>query len=179
MTIGQAFLQELSVEAAVTRRYLESVPFDKADFQPTEKSERLGRLAIHVAEIVAWWTACLEQDTLDFMGFKPKDIKSTEELLAYFDGLLADAKNTLLTVKNEEFAKDWSMTYGDDILFTLPKKQVARIFCMNHFIHHRAQLGVYLRMLDIPVPATYGPSADDDKVLLTDVMQSFSKKGLI
>lgn len=166
MTTGQKFLMELSIEAAVTRRYLESVPFDKAGFQPTEKSEKLGRLAIHVAEIVAWWTACLEQDRLDFMGFEPKDINSSEALLAYFDNLLADAKKALLTVKDEEFDKDWSMTYGDEILFTLPKKQVARIFCLNHLIHHRAQLGVYLRILGIPVPATYGPSADDENVLL-------------
>ena len=166
MTIGQELLQELTLEAAVTRRYLESVPFDRLDYKPAEKSETLGRLAIHVAEIVAWWTACIHNDKLDFMGFEPEDIKTTEALLAYFDTLLTDAKHALSTVKDEEFDREWSMTDGNDILFTLPKKQVARLFCMNHLVHHRSQLGVYLRLLDIPVPATYGPSADDDDVIL-------------
>jgi len=168
MTIGQEFLSELSLESEVTRRYLARVPFDKKEFRLTEKSETLGRLAIHVAEITAWWTVCIKSDKLDFIDFEPKDINSTKELLAYFDDLLEEAKNALSNVKDEEFEKEWSMTYGDEILFTLPKKQVARIFCMNHLVHHRSQLGVYLRMLEIPVPATYGPSADDENVTLTN-----------
>ncbi|MGB1205667.1 MAG: DinB family protein [Chitinophagales bacterium] len=166
MTIGQGFLKELVLEAEVTRKYLAIVPFDKKNFRPTEKSETLGRLAIHIAEIIAWWAACIKQDKLDFIGFVPKSIDSTAALLAYFDELLEEAKITLASVKDEEFEKEWSMTYGEEILFTLPKKQVARLFCMNHLIHHRAQLGVYFRMLDIVVPATYGPSADDANVLL-------------
>jgi len=166
LTIGQSFLQELLLESIVTRKYLASVPFEKADFKVAEKSETLGRLAIHVAEITAWWTSCVKDNKLDFIDFEPKDIQNTKELLAYFDQLLAEAKTALLEVKDEEFDKDWSMTYGDDILFTLPKKQVARIFCMNHLVHHRAQLGVYLRMLNIPVPAVYGPSADDEDVIM-------------
>lgn len=168
MTIGQEFLKEVMLESKVTRRYLERVPFDRKEFKPTEKSESLGRLAIHIAEIMAWWKACLEQDKLDFIDFKPEEINSTEELLAYFDKLLEEAKNVLSKVHDHEFDKDWSMTYGTEILFTLPKKQVARTFCIRHLIHHRAQLGVYLRLLDIPVPASYGPSADDDQVLLID-----------
>ena len=172
MTIGQELLQELILEAAVTRRYLENVPFTKLDYKPTEKSEALGRLAIHVAEIVAWWTACIENDKLDFIDFEPKDVKSKTELLNYFDDLLADAKNSLSNVKDKEFEKEWSMTHGEDVLFTLPKKQVVRLFCMNHLVHHRSQLGVYLRLLDIPVPATYGPSADDENVTLINPFQS-------
>lgn len=171
MTIGQELLQELTLEAAVTRRYLESVPFDRLDYKPAEKSETLGRLAVHVAEIVAWWTDCIDNDRLDFIDFEPKDVNSTEELLTYFDRLLSDAKRSLSAVKDEELAKEWSMTHGDDILFTLPKRQVVRLFCMNHLVHHRSQLGVYLRLLDIPVPATYGPSADDDNVLLISPFQ--------
>ena len=168
MTIGQEFLKELSLEAAVTRKYLASVPFDKKGFKPAEKSETLGRLAIHVAEIIAWWTACIKTDKLDFMGFEPKNINTTTELLAYFDDLLDEAKMALATAKDDIFEQEWSMTYGDEILFTLPKKQVARIFCMNHFIHHRSQLGVYLRILGVAVPATYGPSADDENVMLIE-----------
>ena len=164
MTIGKSLLQELILESEVTRRYLASVPFEKKNFKPTEKSEELGRLAIHVAEITAWWASCLQDDRLDFIGFEPKDIQSTDELLNYFDELLAEAKNALLKVNDAEFEKNWSMIYGDDVIFTLPKKQVARIFCMNHIVHHRAQLSVYLRLLDIPVPAVYDPSADDEQV---------------
>ena len=127
---------ELSLEAEVTRRYLANVPFEEADFKPAEKSETLGRLAIHVAEIIAWWKACLEEDKLDFIDFEPKDIKTNEELLAYFDDLLSEAKQALKNAKDEDFEADWSMTYGEEILFTLPKKQVVRSFCMNHLVHH-------------------------------------------
>jgi len=174
MTIGQELLKELVLESVVTRRYLESVPFDKLDFKPTEKSEALGRLAVHVAEITAWWSACIDNDHLDFIDFKPAIIESKAALLSYFDTLLALAKKSLSRVHDEEFEKDWSMKYGDEILFTLPKKQVARIFCMNHLIHHRAQLGVYFRLLDIPVPAVYGPSADDENVTLINDFNKIS-----
>jgi uncharacterized damage-inducible protein DinB len=166
MTIGRELLQELTLEGEVTRRYLDSVPFDKLEYKPTEKSETLGRLAIHVAEIVAWWTSVIETNELNFIDFEPKDIKSKEDLLSYFDKLLADAKKSLSNADDWVFEKEWSMTHGEEVLFTLPKKQVARLFCMNHLVHHRAQLGIYLRLLDIPVPATYGPSADDENVIL-------------
>lgn len=168
MTIGQELIQELTLEASVTRRYLENVPFNRLDYKPTEKSETLGRLAIHVAEIIAWWTSVVNTNRLDFAEFEPKDIKSTKELLSYFDGLLEDAIKSLSTVKNEEFEQNWSMTNGEEVYFTLPKKQVTRLFCMNHLVHHRSQLGVYLRLLDIAVPATYGPSADDFELILTN-----------
>lgn len=161
----QDLLNELSQEAAVTRRYLESVPFDKADFQPHPKSEKLGRLAIHVVEIIAWWKATILYSELDFIDFEPKDIQTKEELLAYFDELLKEAQETLKSAKDEDLEKPWSMLHGEMVYFTLPKKQVLRTFCMNHLVHHRAQLGVYLRLLDIPVPAVYGPSADDNNIL--------------
>ena len=91
--------------------------------------------------------------------------------MSYFDNLLTDAKNSLANAKDEEFGKNWSMTHGDEILFTLPKKQVARLFCMNHLVHHRSQLGMYLRLLGVKVPAVYGPSADDDDVVLITPFQ--------
>jgi uncharacterized damage-inducible protein DinB len=166
MTIGQELGQELVLEAKVTRRYLANVPFGKMDYKPTEKSETLGRLVIHVAEIIAWWSSVVETNKLDFKNFEPKNIQSNEELIAYFDDLLAKANQSLANAEDEEFEKEWSMTHGEDVLFTLPKKQVARLFCMNHLVHHRAQLGVYLRLLGISVPATYGPSADDENVIL-------------
>jgi len=171
MTAGQELLQELTLEAAVTRRFLERVPFDKAEFRLHKKSEQLGPLAIHVAEIIAWWRECIDNDELNFIDFKQKEIKSTDELLSYFDDLLTDAKKALSEVKDEELEKNWSMTHGEEVLFTLPKKQVLRIFCMNHLVHHRSQLGSYLRQLDIPVPAAYGPSADDEDVILISPFQ--------
>jgi uncharacterized damage-inducible protein DinB len=166
MTQGEEVLQELTLEAEVTRRFLERVPFDRAEFRLHEKSEQLGHLAIHVAEIIAWWKECIDNYELNFIDFKQKEIKSTDELLLYFDALLADAKKALSEVQDEELEKNWSMTHGDDVLFTLKKKQVLRIFCMNYLVHHRSQLGSYLRQLDIPVPAAYGPSADDENVIL-------------
>ncbi|MGH1366333.1 MAG: DinB family protein [Calditrichia bacterium] len=173
MTPAQELLAELILEAEVTRSYLEKVPFNEADFQPHKKSEKLGRLAIHVAEIIGWWKECVAHDHLDFIDFEPEQIKTTSELLAYFDKLLGEAKETLNKATDADFDRQWSMRYGDEVLFTLPKKQVIRIFCMNHLIHHRAQLGVYLRLLDIEIPATYGPSADDENVIL---VQEFSKR---
>lgn len=160
--------EELKQEARVTRNHLERVDFDKSAFRPHKKSETLGRLAIHVAEIIGWWKACLQHERLDFIRFEPKEIHTTEALLAYFDTLLSEAEQALVEANEEELAKDWSMTYGEQILFALPKKEVLRKFCLNHLVHHRGQLGVYLRMLDIPVPATYGPSADDENVSLID-----------
>ena len=138
------------MEAAVTRRFLEHVPFDRLEFQPTEKSEPLGRL--------------------DFTHFQPRVFTSSTALLSYFDSLLADAKRALAVVDDAQFSKPWSMTHGGEVLFTLPKKQVARLFCMNHLVHHRSQLGMYSRLLGVVVPATYGPSADDDSVILIKPM---------
>ena len=168
MTLAQDLLNELKLEGAVTRRFLEKVPFDQLDYKPNEKSETLGRLAIHVAEIVAWWKEVIENYKLDFIDFEPKDIKTNDELLSYFDNLLKGAKKALSEVKDDELAKEWSMVHGETVYFALPKKQVLRLFCMNHLIHHRSQLGGYLRQLNIPVPATYGPSADDDNVILAN-----------
>jgi len=166
MTIGEELLEELTLESEVTRKYLALVPFAKASFKPAEKSEELGRLAVHIAEITAWWTSCVKDDKLDFIDFEPKEFDNKEDLLVYFDTLLAEAKKALAESQDEDFEKEWSMCYGEEILFTLPKKQVARIFCMNHLVHHRAQLGVYLRILGISLPAVYGPSADEENVTL-------------
>lgn len=172
-SIGRTFLKELLLESEVTRKFLELVPFDKASYKPAEKSESLGRLAIHVAEITSWWSSCVYEDKLDFEFFVPADINSTDGLLIYFDQLLEKAKEALLNVDDKEFEKEWSMVYGKELLFSLPKYQVARIFCMNHLVHHRAQLGVYLRLLDIPLPAVYGPSADDEEVITVNPFTAF------
>lgn len=162
MKLNQILLAELKEEAAATRKLLELVPFEKADFKPHEKSMTLKRLSVHIAEISGWWKECLINDELDFSkgDFTPKEFNSTAELLAYHDSLVEKAEKILTEIAEEEFQKPWTMRNGEQIYFTMPKSKVVRSWCMNHLYHHRAQLCVYLRLLDVPLPGTYGPSAD-------------------
>lgn len=163
MTKSEAFLAELKQEAKATRKILEAVPMDKADWKPHDKSMTLGKLAIHVAEIPGWYKETLIHDELDFA--KPSDTKpfstnSTAELVAHFDQYLEAGINALTGFPDSKMQDPWTMRAGEQIFFTLPKEQVVRSWCLNHWYHHRAQLGVYLRLLNVPVPGTYGPSAD-------------------
>lgn len=162
MKLSQILLAEIKQEAIATRKLLELVPFDKTDFKSHEKSMTLLRLATHVAEISGWWKECLVQDELDFAkgDFTPKVYNSTADLLELHDSLMVKAEKILNEVSEEEFQKPWTMRNGDMIYFTSPKSEVVRTWCMNHLYHHRAQLGVYLRLLDVPLPGVYGPSAD-------------------
>ncbi|MBV9216892.1 MAG: DinB family protein [Acidobacteria bacterium] len=164
--LATAFLAELDNEAKVTRSCLERVPADKFDWKPHEKSMTMGRLASHVAEMFGWADATINQDVLDFatMEYTPFEPKTTDDLLAFFDDHIAKAKTTLAGASDETFMKDWTMRNGDQVYFTMPKVAVMRSFVMNHIIHHRGQLSVYLRLNDIPVPALYGPSADEGKM---------------
>ena len=161
--LAAAFLAELENEAKVTRTCLERVPADKFDWKPHEKSMTFGRLASHVAEMFGWTKETLNKDVLDFatMDYKPFEPQSTEELLAFFDERIADSKATLASTSDEQFMTEWTMRNGDQVYFTMPKVAVMRSFVMNHIIHHRGQLSVYLRLNDIPVPSIYGPSADE------------------
>lgn len=168
MNLTAEILSEFQQEAQVTRKHLAQVDFSHAEFQPHEKSEKMGRLAIHVAEIMGWWKNTLEENEMNFLGFEPENIENTPDLLAYFDRLYNASEIALKNMDAGVLDQKWSMKYGEEVLFTLPKNEVLRKFCMNHLIHHRAQLGVYLRLLDIDVPAGYGPSADDEMVTLTE-----------
>lgn len=149
--------------AASTRKLLSIVPLEKGDFKPHEKSMSLKSLATHVTEITGWWKECLLQDELDFSvgDFTPKAINSTEDLLAMHDDLVAKATKILTEVEDEEFAKPWTMRNGEQIYFTMPKAAVVRTWCLNHLFHHRGQLTVYLRLLNVPLPGIYGPTADN------------------
>lgn len=164
--IASAFLAELENEAKVTRTCLERVPADKFDWKPHEKSMTFGRLASHCAEMFGWTKETLKQDVLDFANadFKPFEPKSSEELLAFFDEHIATAKRILGETPDETFMTDWTMRNGDQVYFTMPKVAVMRSFVMNHIIHHRGQLSVYLRLNEIPVPSIYGPSADEGQM---------------
>ncbi len=162
MSIAQQFLAELKQEAANTRKLLEVIPFEKAEFKPHEKSMTLLMLASHVTEINGWWKECLTMDELDFAkdSGKPKVYESTADLVAWHDELVKKAEQILLSTADEVFAQPWTMRQGEIIFFTLPKHVVVRTWCLNHLYHHRGQLTVYLRLLNVPVPGMYGPTAD-------------------
>ena len=163
MTIANQMLAELQQEGITTRKMLALVPVDKKDWKPHEKSMALGNLSRHVAEIYGWPKETVQDDVLDFskMDHKPIEITSNEQLLALFDKCMAKAKEILENTPDEEMAKPWTMRNGETIFFTIPKAQVMRTWVLNHSVHHRAQLGVYLRLLDIPIPGCYGPTADE------------------
>jgi uncharacterized damage-inducible protein DinB len=162
MTKAELLLEEVKQEAKATRTLLERVPFEKADYKPHEKSMTLKRLATHVAEINGWWKLCLTMDVLDFSkgDSKPKEINSTADILALHDDLLVKAEIILNNAADEKLKEDWTMRNGEVVYFTMPKAEVVRTWCMNHLYHHRGQLTVYLRLLDVPLPSIYGPTAD-------------------
>ncbi len=163
MGMNEVFIAELQQEAAATRKLLERVPMDKADWSPHAKSMKLGNLAHHVSELLGWTMVTLEQDELDFAKWEYKPVlpKTTEELVKNFDEQIKKATECLKKADDAKFMENWTMRHGENIFFTLPKAAVLRSFVFNHEVHHRAQLGVYLRLLDIPLPGMYGPTADE------------------
>ena len=160
--LPQLFLAELKEEAKATRALLALVPIEKRDYKPHEKSMKLMSLAVHVAEIPGWFGDTIKKDVLDFatMEHKPFIPASNDELLAMYDKKINEAIGLLSSIDDEKLKENWTMRAGETIYFTLPKSNVVRTWCLNHWYHHRAQLGVYLRLLNIPLPGTYGPSAD-------------------
>lgn len=165
-TIASAFIAEMQQEAAVARKCLERVPAEKFDWKPHEKSMAFGSLASHVAEMFGWTGATLQHPELDFakMDYKPLDPASNEDLVEFFDKTVAEAIDVLRNTPDEVFMEPWTLRNGETVYFTLPKVAVMRSMVMNHIIHHRGQLSVYLRLNDIPVPSIYGPSADEGQM---------------
>ncbi len=162
MSISDTLIPEFDAEMANTRRALERVPMDKAAWKPHEKSMALGRLAIHLAELPGWVNVTVHTDELDFAsGYNPPKAETTEDLLALFDKNVSEARAALDGASDETWRKPWTLRNGDHVIFTMPKIVVQRAFTMNHIIHHRGQLTVYLRLNDVPVPSIYGPSADE------------------
>lgn len=161
--LNQALLLELKHEAASTRKILERVPTDKWDWKPHDRSMTLGRLASHMATIPDYMTLTLTTDELDFAEgtYRPATPTSTETLLDVFNASYEKALQTLEGTNDETLQGMWSLKNGGHTIFTLPRMAALRSFVMNHLIHHRGQLSVYLRLLDVPVPGMYGPSADD------------------
>jgi uncharacterized damage-inducible protein DinB len=167
MTLREALLAEFDQEMANTRKSLERVPDDRMEWRPHPKSSTLGRLATHLAEIPSWGATTLDQSSFDLSPpgsapHQPAFIASQREALDLFDKNVAAARAALAGIEDESLAKPWSLLSGGKTIFTLPRLFVFRSFVLNHTIHHRAQLGVYLRLNDVPVPALYGPSADEE-----------------
>ena len=165
-TISQSLLPEFDMEMANTRRLLELVPETGLDFAPHPKSMSLSRLAGHVAEMPMWGVMTLGQDDLDMRpngvrAFEAHVFTSRAASLALFDENLGKARALLVDASDADMMRNWSLTDNGTTLMTMPKVAVMRSFVMNHTIHHRAQLGVYLRMNDIAIPGMYGPSADE------------------
>ena len=151
------------MEAANTRKMIERVPDKSFDWKPHDKSMTLGRLAYHVCENPQWVSVTVDKDEIDFAAndYVPKEAKTTEELLKVFDDSLAEAVKCLKNASDEKLSGNWTMRNGEQVYFTMPKLAVLRSFVLNHIIHHRGQLSVYLRMLDVPLPQIYGPTADE------------------
>lgn len=164
--IGGALIAEMEQEAKATRACLERIPADKFSWKPHEKSMEFGRLASHIAEMFTWTGPTLQQDELDFAkwDYKPFEPKTTEELVGYFEKNVVEAIDALKLAGDDVFMENWTMRNGETVYFTMPKAVVMRSFVMNHIVHHRGQLSVYLRLNDIAVPAIYGPSADEGQM---------------
>ena len=165
MAIKDAFIGELKHESSMSKKILEKVPLDKKEWKPHEKSMSLGRLATHVAENTHWVSTIIHIDDFDFLkdyNFKPNVAVSTEELLEIFQTNLDKAIADLSRMNDNDFEKDWTVRRGEQVMSVTRKKIEIRGWGLNHMIHHRAQLGVYLRLNDIPVPSIYGPSADEE-----------------
>jgi uncharacterized damage-inducible protein DinB len=163
MTMSEMLLPEFDQEMANTRKTLERIPEDKFDWAPHQKSMTLGRLAGHVAELPTYATTTIQTDSLDLSTgeFKPLVAASRRQVLEAFDKNAAAARAAIAGTSDDHLSKTWSLIYQGKPIFSMPRAAVLRSMVMNHLIHHRAQLGVYLRLNDVPVPSLYGPSADE------------------
>lgn len=166
MTIAESILPEFEMESAGTRKVLDRVPDNLLDWRVHPKSNTMGWVASHLAEIVGWVEGTLTQDVWDINPeggepYRSPRFNSRQEILDLFDANVAEARRRIAATADEEFGKSWSLASGGQALFTMPKLGVIRTWIINHTIHHRAHLCVYLRLNDIAVPALYGPSGDE------------------
>jgi uncharacterized damage-inducible protein DinB len=162
MPLVDALLPEFDHEMSVTRKLLERVPDDKFDWKPHPKSMALGQLAQHVATLPMWGSMTLNLSELDLGGNQQgQPMKSRAELLAFFDQNVAAARAALVGKGDGEMMAPWALKRDGQTIFSMPRAGVWRGFVVSHLIHHRAQLSVYLRMNDVPIPSMYGPSADE------------------
>ena len=165
MAIAASLLPEFDVEMAATRRILERTPEADAGWRPHAKSSTLGELAQHLAVLPGWMAMTLQRDELDLSPpggepYRTPPFESTAHLMATFDESSRSAREALAAAPDSVFAEPWSLRNAGATIFTMPRVAVVRSFVMNHLIHHRGQLSVYLRLRDVPLPSLYGPTAD-------------------
>ncbi len=159
---GAMLLPEFDHESRNTRRMLESVPDEHLGYRPHEKSWTLRELATHVATLGGWTRPTFERDGIDLsQPWEQEQLESVAEIVSTFDAVAADARAALESASEETFQETWTLRSGDAVHFSMPKGMVFRFFVMNHIVHHRAQLALYLRECGAKVPGMYGPSADE------------------
>ncbi len=164
MAINQGLIMEFKHESDNTRKMLERIPADKYTWKPHAKSMELLKLGRHLASNPIWIGRALNADEYDFAKNPPvpgAPLNSLKEVLDLFDKNVADAIKELESASDEKLMQPWSLKQGEKVYFTMPKVGVIRNFSLSHSVHHRGQLSVYLRLLDVPVPGMYGPSADE------------------
>ncbi len=165
MTTAELLLQDFDAEMASTRRTLERIPEGNPEYRPHPKSTAMGRLAMHVATLPLFGKYVIEDPRMDLAKpIRPHadmTFRTRASLLATFDAAASDARKALAAASDEDLAAIWKFSFGDRVICEFSRSKTYRIMFFNHLIHHRAQLGVYLRLNDIPVPGLYGPSADE------------------
>jgi len=160
MSIADMLLPEFDQEMATTRRVIERVPTDKGKFKPHPKSFALGHLTQLVAGMPGWITNAVTQTSLDLGGYPGYSYEKTEDLVKSFDKNVKEARQAIAAAKDSDFNVNWSLKRGDQVFFTAPRAVIVRQ-TINHLVHHRGQLTVYLRLVDVAVPSIYGPTADE------------------
>jgi uncharacterized damage-inducible protein DinB len=167
MNMSESLLPDFDEEMASTRKFLELVPDEKLGWKPHEKCMTMGQLAWHVSDMPAWCSDTLSQDTMTLCSddyqkkVAEREGKGKKEMLAGFDKHLNDARTRLAAADDAALALRWKMIWGDETIIDMPRAQVLRKWVLNHLIHHRAQLGLFLRLNGIAIPGVYGPSADE------------------
>jgi len=162
MSFSQSILPEFDQEMKNTRKILECMPDAKLDYQPHPKSMTMARLATHVAELPGWASTTVDVDVLEMQpGYKPRIAQSRAELLEIFDKAVSEARPKIEATSDEKWQQLWTFKFAGNTVLSMPRAAVLRSVVMNHLIHHRAQLGVFLRLNDVAIPGMYGPSADE------------------
>ena len=168
MPIARSLLPEFDHETRTTRTLIERIPEGRADWKPHEKSMTLGQLAGHVTGMIKWATATIKLSELDLglpeaAQYAPPQFETTGALVEAFDANVREARGAISGVSDADLLESWTLRNGGQIILSMPRAAALRSFVMNHHIHHRGQLSVYLRLLDVPIPSIYGPSADEGK----------------
>lgn len=160
MTFAETLLPEFDQEMKTTRRLLERVPSDKAEWKPHPKSFSLGHLAQLVSWMPGWITNAVRETELDLAGGAKYSTEKTDDLVKMFDKNVAEAREAIAKSKDADYTVNWSLKFGDRVVMTMPRATVVRQH-ISHLVHHRGQLTVYLRLVDVPIPSIYGPTADE------------------